>query len=53
MIRKFIWAVIKLAKKYLGELAKAWLRHKLRKFILYAGGIIMVLLALIILATVL
>ena len=53
MIKKFIWAVIKLGKRFLEELLKGWFKRKLLTVMLYAGAIIIVLLLLAALASVL
>ncbi len=50
-MKEAIYAFLKLVKKYLIELGKAWLRHKLRRVIMYAGLAIFALLTLILLAT--
>lgn len=53
MIRKFIWAVIKLAKQFLEELMRGWFKRKFRTAMLYAAALMVVLIILITLAAIL
>jgi len=52
MIKKVFYAILTLAKKYLEELMRGWLRRKLRTTIIYTVIGILVLMIVLILATI-
>ncbi len=50
MVKRFIWAVIKLAKRFLEELLKGWFKRKLLTVMMYIAGIMTVAFILAVLA---